>query len=88
MRLKPDDAAIIDSMGWLYYRTGKYPEALSHLRQAYEVSPNAEIGAHLGEVLWVIGETEEARRVWREAQQLEPDNATIRETLNRLKADL
>ncbi len=88
LRLKPDDAAIIDSMGWLYYRTGKYPEALSHLRQAYEASPNAEIGAHLGEVLWVIGETEEARRVWREAQQLEPDNATIRETLNRLKADL
>lgn len=88
LRLKPDDAAIIDSMGWLYYRTGKYPDALNYLRQAYEASPNAEIGAHLGEVLWVIGDKEEARSVWREAQQLEPDNNTLRETINRLKADL
>jgi tetratricopeptide (TPR) repeat protein len=88
LRLKPDDAAIIDSMGWLHYRTGKYPDALSYLRQAYEATPNAEIGAHLGEVLWVIGEKEEARRIWREAQQLEPDNAILSETLNRLKADL
>lgn len=88
LRLKPDDAAIIDSMGWLYYRTGKYPEALNLLRQAYEASPNAEIGAHLGEVLWVIGDQEEARRVWREARQLEPDNTTLRETIERLKADL
>lgn len=88
LRQKPDDAAIIDSMGWLYYRTGKYPEALNLLRQAYEASPNAEIGAHLGEVLWVIGDQEEARRVWREARQLEPDNDTLRETIERLKADL
>lgn len=88
LRLKPDDAAIIDSMGWLHYRTGKYPDALNLLRQAYEAAPNAEIGAHLGEVLWVIGDKEEARRIWREAQQREPDDNTIRETLDRLKADL
>ena len=88
LRLKPDDAAIIDSMGWLHYRTGKYPDALNLLRQAYEAAPNAEIGAHLGEVLWVIGDKEEARRIWREAQQREPDSDTIRETLDRLKADL
>ncbi len=88
LRLKPDDAAIIDSMGWLHYRTGKYPDALDYLRQAYEAAPNAEIGAHLGEVLWVIGDKEEARRVWREALQREPDDETIRATLNRFKVDL
>jgi len=88
LQLKPDDAAIIDSMGWLHYRTGKYPDALNYLRQAYEAAPNAEIGAHLGEVLWVIGEKDEARRIWREAIQREPDDATLGETLNRLKADL
>lgn len=88
LRLKPDDAAIIDSMGWLHYRTGKYPEALHYLRQAYEAAPNAEIGAHLGEVLWVIGDKEEAQRIWREALQREPEDETIRETITRLKADL
>jgi tetratricopeptide (TPR) repeat protein len=88
LQLNPDDAAIIDSMGWLQYRTGKYPEALRYLRQAYEIAPNGEIGAHLGEVLWVIGDKDEARRIWREAQQLEPNDATLNETLTRLKADL
>ncbi len=88
LRLKPDDAAIIDSMGWLHYRTGKYPDALHYLRQAYETAPNAEIGAHLGEVLWAIGDHEEARRIWREALQREPGNKTIHDTITRLKADL
>lgn len=88
LQLKPDDAAIIDSMGWLHYRTGKYPLALHYLRQAYEADPNAEIGAHLGEVLWSMGDKDEARRIWREAQQLGPENPILSETLNRLKVDL
>lgn len=88
LRLKPDDAAIIDSMGWLHYRRGNYPEALRHLQQAYETAPGAEIGAHLGEILWVLGDKTEARRIWREAQQLDPNDPAINETLNRLKADL
>lgn len=88
LRLKPDDAAIIDSMGWLHFRTGKYPSALNYLRQAYEAAPSGEIGAHLGEVLWVVGDQDEARRIWREAQQLEPQDATLNETLQRLKVEL
>jgi tetratricopeptide (TPR) repeat protein len=88
IRLQPDDAAIMDSMGWLLYRTGQYPEALTYLRNAYATQPNAEIGAHLGEILWVLGDKDEARRVWQESMELAPKDPVIQETLNRLKADL
>ena len=88
IRLKPDDAAIMDSMGWLLYRTGQYPEALTYLRNAYAVEPNAEIGAHLGEILWVLGDKDEARRIWQESIELAPKDPALLETLNRLKVDL
>lgn len=87
-RLKPDDAAIMDSMGWLQYRTGKYPEALEFLRRAFTAAPNAEISAHLGEILWMLGNKEEARQVWQAGIKLAPNDPVIQETLNRLKADL
>lgn len=86
--LKPDDAAILDSMGWLHYRTGKYPEALEFLRRAFAAAPNAEISAHLGEILWILGNKEEARQVWQEGVKDSPNDPVIQETLNRLKADL
>lgn len=88
IRLDPDDAAIMDSMGWLLYRTGQYPEALTYLRNAYAAEPNAEIGAHLGEILWVLGDKDEARRVWQESIKLAPKDPVLLETLNRLKVDL
>lgn len=88
LRLKPDDSAIMDSMGWLLYRLGKYPEALSQLRSAFNTGPNPEIAAHLGEILWMIGEQDEARRIWEEGIKLAPGDPVIQETLQRLKADL
>ncbi len=88
LRLKPDDPAIMDSMGWLYYRLGKYPEALGQLRSAFELGPNAEIAAHLGEILWIVGDKTEARRIWQEGIKLSPNDPVIRKTLQRLKADL
>ncbi len=78
----------MDSMGWLHYRTGKYSEALTYLRSAYATEPNAEIGAHLGEILWMLGDKDEARRIWQESIQLAPGDPVIQETLNRLKVDL
>ena len=88
LSLKPDDAAILDSMGWLHYRTGNYPEALMFLRKAFAAGPNAEISAHLGEILWMLGNKAEARQVWQEGVKHAPDDPVIRETLKRLKADL
>lgn len=87
LALKPDDPAIIDSVGWLHYRTGNYPEALEYLQRAFDLYPDAEIAAHLGEVLWVIGEQEEAQEVWRMALKLTPNAEVILSTMQRLKAN-
>lgn len=88
LELRPGDAHILDSMGWVRYRRGDLSGALDHLRRAWQASPEAEIAVHLGEVLWRTGEREEALRVWREARKLEPENETLRATLNRLGARL
>lgn len=86
--LAPDDAHILDSMGWVLYRQKDLPRALEYLQKAYALKPEVEIAAHLGEVLWASGRTDEARRLWREARGREPDNTTLRETLARLNVAL
>lgn len=81
--LLPQDAAILDSVGWLYYRQGKIEEALEYLRQAYEQFQDAEIAAHLGEVLWVSGEQESAREVWDKAVAESPEDAKLKSVIER-----
>lgn len=81
--LKPDDASIIDSMGWISYRRGRLAEAENYLREAWELMRNAEIAAHLGEVLWVSGQEEEAKIVWDLGVQLDHDNETLVKTMQR-----
>jgi tetratricopeptide (TPR) repeat protein len=85
LKLAPDDSFIIDSMGWVLYRMGDLKDALGYLRRAYAGRPDAEIAAHLGEVLWALGERDEAERIWREAAQKSPDNETLANTVKRLK---
>jgi predicted negative regulator of RcsB-dependent stress response len=58
------------------------------LRQAYAARPDAEIGAHLGEVLWSLNQRDEARRVWQESRRRDAANEVLRETLARLRVDL
>ncbi|HEY0961969.1 MAG TPA: tetratricopeptide repeat protein [Pseudomonadales bacterium] len=82
--LSPDDPAVIDSLGWVQYRLGMLAEARKNLTRAYELLPDHEVAAHLGEVLWVLGERNEATRVWRSALQMEPDSSLIRNTVQRL----
>lgn len=81
---EPEDPAIIDSMGWVQYRLGNLEQALAHLEKAYGLFPDPEVAAHLGEVLWKLGEQERAQNIWREALQEDPDNQVLRETLQRL----
>lgn len=73
-KLEPNDPAIHDSMGWAYYRLGQYDEALKYLRRAFEKLKDAEVAAHLGEVLWVAGEREKAQEVWNAALQYAPND--------------
>ena len=71
-------------MGWVLFRQGRHAEAEEFLRRAWEIDKNPEIGAHLGEVLWVSGKQDEAVRVWREAQAVDSQNTVLLETLERL----
>ena len=87
LELSPGEPSITDSLGWVEYRLGNREEALRLLREAYRGQPDAEIAAHLGEVLWVSGQADEARRVWREARQRDAANDVLRETLTRLRVD-
>lgn len=82
--LAPNDPYIQDSLGWVEFRLGNTERALTILRGAYGKRPDAEIAAHLGEVLWVKGQREEALRIWREGLLLANDNETLQQTLRRL----
>ena len=86
--LAPDDAYIQDSLGWVEFRLGNHTRALGILRGAYAKRPDAEIAAHLGEVLWAQGLQDEARRIWREGLALAKDNETLQNTLKRLNVQL
>ena len=88
LELSPGEPSITDSLGWVEYRLGNHAEAVRLLRDAYRSQPDAEIAAHLGEVLWVSGQLEEARRIWREARSRDAANDVLRETLARLRVDL
>jgi tetratricopeptide (TPR) repeat protein len=85
LKLAPGEAYIVDSLGWVEFRLGNLPEAAKLLRQAHAGRPDAEIAAHLGEVLWASGSKDEARSVFAEAAQRDPANEALREAMNRLK---
>jgi tetratricopeptide (TPR) repeat protein len=84
LEISPDEPAAIDSLGWLRYRQGRNAESLDLLQKAYAEFPDAEIAAHLGEVLWTTGDKDKARAVWAEAGKSDPDNSVLRETVKRL----
>lgn len=86
--LSPTDPAIIDSLGWVYYRMGKIDESLKLLEEAYKVFPDPEVAAHLGEVLWQMGEHDKARDIWQEGLQKQPASQIIKDTLDRLQVQL
>jgi Flp pilus assembly protein TadD len=82
--LAPNDAHIIDSMGWIQFRLGNLDLAEKYLRAAFVQQPDTEISTHLGEVLWVKGKTEEAESLWRAAFANDPRNELLQKTLKRL----
>ncbi len=88
LELAPGEPFITDSLGWVEYRMGNRDEAIKQLRRAYQSRPDPEIAAHLGEVLWVNGQHEEARRILREGKSRDQANDVLRETVARLKVNL
>ena len=85
IELAPEDYYIMDSLGWVLYRQGDLKGAAQHLRRAWNGRPDGEIGAHFGEVLWMMGERAEAENIWREALEASPDNDTLKKTIQRLR---
>ena len=86
-KLKPNNPAILDSLGWAYYKRGEFTIALRYLREAFSVSKDDEISAHLGEVLWMSGEHEEAQSIWRSSLELKPDSVHIKSVIERFLND-
>ncbi|MEZ5502691.1 MAG: tetratricopeptide repeat protein [Halioglobus sp.] len=88
LELQPDEPAILDSMGWVLFRTGHYDDAVVYLSRAYADFPDPEVAAHLGEVLWVKGDTEAAISVWQGALLRDPDHPVLLDTLERLEVTM
>jgi tetratricopeptide (TPR) repeat protein len=89
---RPNDPAILDSMGWVLYRLGKHDEALPYLEKAFATTKDPEIAAHLGEVLWINGQYDAAKKVWQTGLSVKkPDtnvpNTSIQNTMRRLGAE-
>ena len=86
--LQPEDASIVDSMGWIAFRQGRLEEAEEFLRQAWSLDKNPEIAAHLGEVLWLSGKNDEAVSIWREGMVVDNENPVLVDTLHRMEISL
>ncbi|MBL0422103.1 tetratricopeptide repeat protein [Ramlibacter sp. AW1] len=88
LEFAPEDPFITDSLAWVEFRAGNKAEALRLLERAYRQRPDAEIAAHLGEVLWSLNQRERAQAIWREGLMLNRENETLQETLKRLRVSL
>jgi tetratricopeptide (TPR) repeat protein len=87
LEFAPKDPLILDSLGWVEYRLGNLSRAREILEGAFAAMPDAEIAAHLGEVLWALGDREQARRVWEAGARINPNNATLTATRKRLTGE-
>ena len=84
LELAPQDGYIVDSLGWVLFRMGQMSEAVTQLRRAFEMRPEAEVGAHLGEALWSDGKRDEAQKIWSDLLKESPTNDTLQGTVKRL----
>ena len=83
LSIRPEDPFILDSMGWVQYRMGNHTDAIEYLERALAKRDDAEIAAHLGEVLWVNGEQDRAREIWQRALEQSPENDVLLDTIKR-----
>ncbi len=84
LALSPDDFYTLDSMGWVLYRLGRLKEAEAHLRRAFTLRADPEVAAHLGEVLWMLGERDEARAIWARGLETSPGDRKVLDVMRRL----
>ena len=85
LEIRPDDPAVIDSMGWVQFRLGNYTKAETYLRKAYSLLEDAEIIGHLAELLWVQGNIDEARKVIEGGLEHKPDDKYLLELQQKIQ---
>jgi tetratricopeptide (TPR) repeat protein len=85
LEFAPNDPFIVDSLAWVEFRSGNPAEALRLLQEAFQVRPDAEIAAHLGEVLWSMDQRDQANAIWTKGLELNPENETLQDTIKRLR---
>ena len=88
LEFAPDDPFITDSLGWVEFRSGNLAQAQRHLEAAFKAKPDAEIASHLGEVLWALGQRDQALAIWRAGARINAENETLVQTLQRLRVKL
>jgi Tfp pilus assembly protein PilF len=81
--VKPDSYAIQDSMGWALVQGGRLDEGMTWLERAWDLSEDPEVAAHLGETLWRMGRTDEAKRIWDDALAANPDSPPLKRAIER-----
>lgn len=86
LELSPNDHYMLDSLGWAHFRKGNLDLAIKYLQQAYDINPDPEIAAHLGEVLWHKGQHDRAKQIWNDALSIHPDNEVLISTANKFKS--
>ncbi len=84
LKLSPNNASVLDSLGWLYFKKGDYNKSLETLKQASNIMPDAEISAHLGEVMWNMKDYDGAKQVWKSALELHPKHENVLSVMQRL----
>ena len=83
LKLRPEDFYVLDSIGWVEYRLGNYQTAIKYLKKALSKKQDAEVSAHLGEVLWQSGKQQQAKKVWEKAKKLDPNHPILTKTIKR-----
>ena len=86
LTLSPNDHYMLDSLGWAHYKKGNLDKAIQYLQEAYNINPDPEIAAHLGEVLWQKGRHDQAKKIWNDALIMHPDNEILLTTANKFKS--
>jgi tetratricopeptide (TPR) repeat protein len=89
VELQPDDGFIVDSLGWAYYRMGRFEDAVTELERAVELRPQDPVlNDHLGDAYWKVGRRLEAQFQWSHARDLKPDAAEVEKIEAKLKNGL
>jgi tetratricopeptide (TPR) repeat protein len=84
----PNNAAVIDSKGWLAYRNGAFDQAIQYLNLAFKISPSADVAVHIGEVYWQKGEKDKAKNFWNKAKQMDEKNHLLATTIKKFGVSL